>query len=66
MTFKDIMVALHKVKTDAQQMGLKEKDIQNLEIIDVGLLNTIEKNHYDISLANNKGNYYLLMKKQKK
>ena len=43
MNFKELMVALYKAKNDAKSLGLSDKQISNLEVIDIGILNTINK-----------------------
>jgi len=63
MKFKELMIALHKVKTDAESRGLKQKDIHELDIVDVGILGEIQKINLKAELAQAKGLYCLLIKK---
>lgn len=65
MNFSDLMKALLKVKNDAKQLGLKDKDIQNLQIIDTGILTSIVKKELEISIAQKGITYYLLIREKK-
>jgi hypothetical protein len=66
MKFKDLMLALHNVKLEAEKNGLNPKQIHELEIIDTGILNSIEKLELSPELAQNKGIFYLLIKNKNK
>lgn len=65
MTFKELMMALYKAKSDAQSLGLSDKQISNLEIIDVGILNTINKKEFEITIGKKDLKHYLLIKDKK-
>jgi hypothetical protein len=65
MTFSDLMKELLKIKNHAKQLGLKDKDIQNLQIVDTGILTSVVKKNYEISLAQKGITYYLLIREKK-
>ncbi len=65
MTFKELMLQLHEVKKEAVKNGLKPEEIANLVVIDVGLLGSIEKKDFEVTLAKHKMSHYLLMKLKK-
>ena len=64
-TFKDLLIALNSLKNKAKEMGLKEKDIQNLKIVDVNAFNMVVEKNLDISLGKKGLDWYLLMKEKK-
>lgn len=66
MNFKELMVALYKAKNDAKSLGLSDKQISNLEVIDIGILNTINKKEFEISIGQKDLKYFLLMKDKSK
>ncbi len=65
MKFKDLMLALHKVKEEAEKNGMSQKDIHDLEVVDTGILGGIEKMTLEPQLAQQKGLYCLLIKIKK-
>ncbi len=65
MKFGELMEALLKVKNDAQKLGLKEKTIKNLDLVDNNILGGIKKRNFDINLAQDDLRYYLLFKDKK-
>jgi len=65
MTFKDLMTELLKIKNQAKTIGMNDKAIGNLEIVEVGILNSIEKKKLVISLGQKGITYYLLIKEEK-
>ena len=64
MKFLELMQALHKVKTQAEAGGLNKNQINNLEIVDLGIMNDIIRTEYRVELAKHKIDYYLLIKKK--
>lgn len=66
MKFKELMIALLKVKQDAQKNGLSEKTIQELEIVDTGILGEVNNINLEVGLAQTKGIHCLLIKKKLK
>ncbi len=64
MKFKELMQLLHKAKVDAESRGMSSKEIHDMDIVDTGILGELNKISFDVNLAQNKGLYYLLIKKK--
>lgn len=65
MTFKDLLLQLHNVKEEAKKIGLSQSQISNLKIVDIGILNSIEKKEYEASLAKDRLEFYVLLRLKK-
>lgn len=65
MTFKDLLLQLHNVKEEAKKIGLSQSQISNLKIVDIGILNSVEKKEYEVSLAKDRLEFYVLLRLKK-
>lgn len=65
MTFKDLLLQLHNVKEEAKKIGLNQSQISNLKIVDIGILNSVEKKEYEASLAKDRLEFYVLLRLKK-
>ncbi|HMT03329.1 MAG TPA: hypothetical protein PKD00_08505 [Burkholderiales bacterium] len=65
MTFKDLLLQLHNVKEEAKKIGLSQSQISNLKIVDIGILNSVEKKEYEASLAKDRLEFYVLLRLKK-